>query len=88
MTQPSAYAMTRATQVGWGAAQTVGLLMAAAVLLAGFVAIELRSKAPILPMRIFGLRTLTGANVASLLLGAATNLAWNPAPSPENRNAH
>jgi hypothetical protein len=65
------YAMTRATQVGWGAGQTLVLLIASAVLLTGFVAIELRSKAPILPLRIFGLRTLTGANVASLLLGAA-----------------
>src|SRR5713226_8407141 len=36
-----------------------------------FVAIELRSKAPLLPMRIFRLRTLSGANVAGLLLGGA-----------------
>ena len=36
-----------------------------------FVAIELRSKAPLVPFRIFRRRTLTGANVAGLLLGAS-----------------
>ena len=36
-----------------------------------FVAIELRSKAPLLPMRMFRSRTLSGSNVAGLLMGAA-----------------
>jgi MFS family permease len=40
-------------------------------LIVAFVRIELRSKAPLLPMRIFRLRTLTGSNVAGLLMGAA-----------------
>ena len=40
-------------------------------LLGAFVAIELRSKAPLIPFRIFRLRTLTGANVVGLLLGAS-----------------
>jgi EmrB/QacA subfamily drug resistance transporter len=65
------YAMTRATQHGWGTAQTVGLLAASAALVVAFVVIELRSKAPLLPMRIFRLRTLTGSNVTGLLMGGA-----------------
>src|SRR5712691_5604865 len=65
------YAMTRAAQQGWGTVSTIGLLAASAALVLGFVAIELRSKAPLLPMRIFRLRTLSGANVAGLLLGGA-----------------
>ena len=65
------YAMTRATEIGWGSAQTIGLLVGSAALILSFVAIELRSKAPLLPMRIFRLRTLTGANVTSFLLGTA-----------------
>jgi EmrB/QacA subfamily drug resistance transporter len=65
------YAMTRATQHGWATAETIGLLAAAAVLIVGFVVIELRSKAPLLPMRIFRLRSLTAANVSGLLLGGA-----------------
>jgi EmrB/QacA subfamily drug resistance transporter len=66
------YAMTRAVQHGWGTAETIGLLAASAVLVAAFVGIELRSEAPLLPMRLFRLRTLTGSNVAGVLLGAAT----------------
>jgi MFS family permease len=63
--------MTRATQHGWATAETVGLLAASAALVAAFVVIELRSKAPLLPMRIFRLRTLTASNVSGLLLAAA-----------------
>jgi EmrB/QacA subfamily drug resistance transporter len=65
------YAMTRATQHGWVTAETIGLFAASVVLIVGFVLIELRSKAPLLPMRMFRLRTLTGSNVAGLLLGGA-----------------
>jgi EmrB/QacA subfamily drug resistance transporter len=65
------YAMTRATEIGWSSAETIGLLVASTALLLSFVAIELRSKAPLLPMRIFRLRTLLGANVSSFLVGMA-----------------
>jgi EmrB/QacA subfamily drug resistance transporter len=65
------YAMTRATEIGWGSAETIGLIAASAALILSFVAIELRSKAPLLPMRIFRLRSLTGANVTSFLVGTA-----------------
>src|ERR1051325_2938730 len=40
-------------------------------LIAAFFVIELRSKAPLLPLRIFRLRTLSGSNVAGLLMGGA-----------------
>ena len=65
------YALVDATDVGWGSAQTIGLLALTAALLAAFVAIELRSQAPLVPFRIFRLRTLTGANVVGLLVGAS-----------------
>jgi EmrB/QacA subfamily drug resistance transporter len=65
------YAMTRATQHGWGTATTIGLLAASAVLVGAFVVIELRSKAPLLPLRIFRLRTLAASNATSLLVSAA-----------------
>jgi len=65
------YAMTRATEIGWGAGQTIVLLAASAALILAFVGIELRSKAPLLPMRIFRLRTLAGANVTAFLLGTS-----------------
>jgi EmrB/QacA subfamily drug resistance transporter len=65
------YALTRATQHGWGTASTAGLIAASAALILGFVGIELRSPAPLLPMRIFRLRTLSASNVAGFLTGAA-----------------
>ena len=64
------YAMTRATQDGWGSVATVSLLGASAALLAAFVAIELRSPAPLLPMRIFRNRMLSGANATAAMIGA------------------
>src|SRR5438094_931190 len=65
------YAMTRATSHGWGTVETVGLLAASAALVVAFVVIELRSKAPLLPMGIFRLRTLAASNFSGLLLAAA-----------------
>ncbi|HYZ75757.1 MAG TPA: MFS transporter [Gaiellaceae bacterium] len=65
------YAMTRATQHGWGTGETIGLLIASAVLVGVFFVVEARSKAPLLPLRIFRLRTLTASNVSGLLMGGA-----------------
>jgi EmrB/QacA subfamily drug resistance transporter len=66
-----AYASLDASESGWGSTKIIGLLAASAALIATFVAIELRSEAPLVPFRIFRLRTLTGANTVALLLGAA-----------------
>jgi MFS family permease len=63
------YAMTRATSDGWASATTLSLLAGAVALVLAFVAIELRSPAPLMPLRIFRLRTLTAANVAMAIVG-------------------
>jgi EmrB/QacA subfamily drug resistance transporter len=65
------YAIVDANDAGWGSTQTVGLLALSAALIAAFVAIELRSHAPLVPFRIFRLRTLTGANIVGLLVGGS-----------------
>src|SRR5205809_996594 len=65
------YGMTRATERGWGSVTTIALLGASAALIVAFVVIELRSKAPLLPMRIFRLRSLAGSNISGLLLASA-----------------
>src|SRR6266480_6263167 len=65
------YAMTRATQHGWATGETFGLLAGSVALIAAFFVIELRSKAPLLPLRIFRLRTLSASNVSGLLMGGA-----------------
>jgi EmrB/QacA subfamily drug resistance transporter len=65
------YAMTRAAQHGWGTATTIGLLAASVGLIVAFVVIELRSHAPLLPMRIFRLRTLATSNATQFLVAAS-----------------
>ena len=63
------YAMTRATTDGWGSASTIALLLASAALVAAFVVIELRSRYPLLPLRIFRSRNLSAANGAMAIVG-------------------
>jgi EmrB/QacA subfamily drug resistance transporter len=65
------YALTHASQHGWATGETIGLLAAAAVLVGSFLVIELRSPAPLLPLSIFRLRTLSASNLVALLTGAA-----------------
>jgi len=65
------YAVIDASEAGWGSTKTVGLIALALVLLAAFVAIELRSRKPLVPFSIFRIRTLTGANVVGILVGAS-----------------
>jgi len=64
------YALTEAPDVGWITAQTIGLLAASVVLSLAFIAIELRSRSPLVRLGIFRRRTLTGANAIGLILGA------------------
>jgi EmrB/QacA subfamily drug resistance transporter len=65
------YALVDANDAGWGSTQTIGLIALSALLLAAFVAIELRATKPLVPFSIFRIRTLTGANVVGLLVGAS-----------------
>jgi predicted MFS family arabinose efflux permease len=65
------YALTRATSVGWGDATTIALLAGSGLLIAAFIAIEFRSTAPLLPLRIFQQRTLAAANGIAFLITAA-----------------
>ena len=66
-----AYALLDANSSGWGSTKIISLLALSVAMLGAFVAIELRSKAPLVPFRIFRLRTLTGANIVGILLGAS-----------------
>jgi EmrB/QacA subfamily drug resistance transporter len=66
-----AYAIAQAPRVGWGAGRTIAELAIAAVLLAAFLVIESRGEAPLMPLRIFRLQTLAGANAVGFLLGAS-----------------
>jgi EmrB/QacA subfamily drug resistance transporter len=65
------YALVEASSEGWTSATTIGRLVGSAVLMAAFVAIELRSRAPLMPFSIFRIRAVTGSNVAGFALGGA-----------------
>ncbi|MBS1860752.1 MAG: DHA2 family efflux MFS transporter permease subunit [Actinobacteria bacterium] len=65
------FALLDAESAGWGSFQTIGTIVGALILLAAFVAIELRSRAPLVPFSIFRVRTVTGANVVGILVGAS-----------------
>jgi EmrB/QacA subfamily drug resistance transporter len=64
------YTIVEASNYGWGSAHTLGFGAGAAVLLAGFVAREARAANPLVPLRIFRSRNLTGANVIQALMVA------------------
>jgi EmrB/QacA subfamily drug resistance transporter len=65
------YAISQAPAVGWTAAQTLAMLASAAVLLAAFLVVEARAEAPLLPLRLFRLKSLAGSNAVGFLLGAS-----------------
>ncbi|HVP74433.1 MAG TPA: MFS transporter [Gaiellaceae bacterium] len=65
------YAISKAPVDGWGDTTTIVLLIASAILLVFFVAWEARAQAPLMPLRIFRVRTLAGANIVGVLLGAS-----------------
>ena len=64
------YAIVRSAEKGWGSGEVLGLLAASAVLIAIFVAIEMRHKAPLVDLAIFSVRTIRGANIAMLLVAS------------------
>jgi EmrB/QacA subfamily drug resistance transporter len=66
-----AYAIAQAPRFGWGATRTIAELAIGGVLLGAFLAVERRGEAPLMPLRIFRLQTLAGANAVGFLLGAS-----------------
>ncbi|MFI6832777.1 MULTISPECIES: MFS transporter [unclassified Kribbella] len=65
------YAVVGAEQAGWVSVQTFGMFALAIVLLAGFVAIELRSKHPLVRLGILRNASLRRANLAILTVFGA-----------------
>ena len=64
------YALTRATQSGWGSISTVTLLAISAALAVAFVAIERRAEAPLLPFEVFRGTTLGVANLITAIIAS------------------
>jgi EmrB/QacA subfamily drug resistance transporter len=69
------YGIVNAGQAGWGSTLTLACLGAALAVAAAFVAIEARSWAPLVPLRVFRSRTVSVSNLATVLIGA-TFFGW------------
>lgn len=69
------YAVVNGNEAGWTSAQSLGLLGAAALLMALFLAIEARVAEPLMPLALFRLRNVATANVVGVLWAAAM-FAW------------
>ena len=65
------FALVKSTSWGWASARTIGTLAVSIILLAAFILIERRTTAPLVPLSIFGNRSLSVSNVVSLALGAS-----------------
>ena len=63
------YAVSQATIKGWGSTPVIAALAAAAILLAAFGMTEARSAAPLVPLSIFGQRSLAVGNTVMACLG-------------------
>ena len=69
------FAIVNGNEAGWASGRTIGLLAAAAALLAVFLAIESRVRSPLMPLRLFRLRNVATANIVGVLWAAAM-FAW------------
>jgi EmrB/QacA subfamily drug resistance transporter len=69
------YAIVNGNEAGWTSAQTLGLLAAAAALMAVFLGIEARVESPLMPLGLFRLRNVATANILGVLWAAAM-FAW------------
>ena len=61
------YTLVDANDAGWGSARTLGLGTLSLLLIALFFVIEARAAHPLVPLRIFRLPGLRGANIVTLL---------------------
>jgi Na+/melibiose symporter-like transporter len=65
------YAISKAPVDGWTNGTTIGLLIGAVALIGFFLVWESRVPRPLMPLSIFRIRTLAGANIVGVLLGAS-----------------
>jgi EmrB/QacA subfamily drug resistance transporter len=70
------YAIVNGNETGWTSGQTIGLLAAAAALLALFVGIEARTRSPLVPLGLFRLRNVSTANVVGILMAGGMFAAF------------
>jgi EmrB/QacA subfamily drug resistance transporter len=64
------YTIVKTSDYGWGSAHTLGAGAVAVLLLLGFLAREARARTPLIPLRIFRSRNVSGANLVQMLMVA------------------
>ena len=64
------YALVKGNDFGWGSGRTLLILALAVVLLAAFVSVQRRSRSPLVDFRLFRSRSLLGADLGALFVGA------------------
>jgi EmrB/QacA subfamily drug resistance transporter len=69
------YAIVNGNDTGWTSGRTLGLLGAAALLLAAFLGIEAKVRAPLVPLGLFRNRNIATSNVVGVLM-AGGMFAW------------
>jgi EmrB/QacA subfamily drug resistance transporter len=62
------YGLSKAPMDGWGSSVVWGFIVAGVVLLIGFIINERRAEQPLMPLEIFKIRNLAGANFAFLII--------------------
>jgi EmrB/QacA subfamily drug resistance transporter len=71
------YAISHTDVVPWGATSTLVVLAASAVLLVAFVAVEAKAAShPLVPLRIFRVRSVAGANLVMFCFGVGMFAMW------------
>jgi EmrB/QacA subfamily drug resistance transporter len=71
-----AWGIVRTEAVGWTAPSVLWPLAAAAVLLTVFTAVEARTRAPLVPLRLFRSRAVSAANGTMFICGGALFCMW------------
>lgn len=64
------YTIVKAEEFTWADARTIGLLTVSLLLLTGFVLRQAKAREPLLPLRIFRSRAVSGANTVMVLMVA------------------
>jgi EmrB/QacA subfamily drug resistance transporter len=71
------WGIVRSQAVGWGSPEVLAAFGAGAILLAAFVLIEARfATRPLVPLRLFASRSITGANLVAFGVGASLFSVW------------
>ncbi|MFI9079593.1 MFS transporter [Streptomyces sioyaensis] len=71
-----AYGIVQTETDGWASVSALLPLAAGLVVIAAFLAVEARAKAPLMPLGLFRLRSVSSANAAMVLAGAAMFSMW------------